>query len=463
MRIRNLTTAILLAAAVALPGVAGAHPQVSGTLHDFGEIVEYPMLFPVADGASYTYYRDTFWAARADGIHHAQDIMAPKMTPVIAPKDGQIRYVNWSSDTSQESPNPDRCCNLTIDFDDGWSTWFIHLNNDTLGTDDGLAWGIAPGIRPGVRVAAGQLVGWVGDSGNAENTGPHLHFELRDPEGIIVNPIEALDAAPRVDLSLTCQGEIVTLRGTRDDDTLQGTEADDVIHGLAGNDTIDGNGGNDLICGGPGHDVLDGGDGDDKLKGHNGSDTLSGGAGSDVLFGGPGNDILYGGPGNDRLYGNEDNDVLEGSDGDDILGGGDGNDTLTPGEGTDSVYGSTGRDRFIAGPGSNNMWGGDGWDAADYRLAPAGAAVDLGLGTGNGAGTDTLHEIEDVNGSRLADLLIGNTGANVLRGLGGDDILVGGGGNDTLIGGKGTDELDGGLGEDLCLRGLPINCEPLPS
>jgi peptidoglycan hydrolase-like protein with peptidoglycan-binding domain len=66
------------------------------------------------------------------------------------------------------------------------------LNNDTPGTDDGAAWGIADGIVPGVHVEAGQHIGWVGDSGNAENTGSHLHFELFDPAGVVVNSYNAL-------------------------------------------------------------------------------------------------------------------------------------------------------------------------------------------------------------------------------------------------------------------------------
>lgn len=47
------------------------------------------------------------------------------------------------------------------------------LNNDTQhddGTysDDGEGWGIAEGLEKGTHVEAGQVIGWVGDSGNAE-------------------------------------------------------------------------------------------------------------------------------------------------------------------------------------------------------------------------------------------------------------------------------------------------------
>lgn len=115
--------------------------------------------------------------------------MSPKMTPVVAAADGTVRLVNW---TSEDHMNPDRCCTIALRHNDGWESWYIHLNNDTPGTDDGLAWGIADGIVPGTAVEAGQLIGWVGDSGTAELTGPHLHFELRDPAGVIVNSYRSL-------------------------------------------------------------------------------------------------------------------------------------------------------------------------------------------------------------------------------------------------------------------------------
>lgn len=144
----------------------------------------YPMIFPVVGDNHYT---DTYNSPRVGHIHEAIDIMAAKMTPVVAVADG---VVNWVSGT---------CCGLQLIHDDGYQSWYIHLNNDTPGTDDGQGWGIAPGIQKGVHVRAGQVIGWVGDSGNAEATASHLHFQLHLPDGTRMNPYESLLAARQID------------------------------------------------------------------------------------------------------------------------------------------------------------------------------------------------------------------------------------------------------------------------
>jgi hypothetical protein len=145
----------------------------------------YPIVFPVVGENHYT---DTYDACR-DGCartHQATDIMAAKMTPVVAAADGTV---TWMSGT---------CCSMELTHDDGYQSWYIHINNDTPGTDDGQAWGFAPGIDEGVHVNAGELIGWVGDSGNAEHVGSHLHFQLHYPDGTRFNPYESLLAATHV-------------------------------------------------------------------------------------------------------------------------------------------------------------------------------------------------------------------------------------------------------------------------
>jgi hypothetical protein len=149
--------------------------------------VVYPIVFPV-DGP--TYYTDTWGAARSGGrTHEGTDILAAKMTPVVAASDGVVGWVSA------------QCCAMELVHDDGYRSRYIHLNNDTPGTDDGLGWGFAPGIESGVRVRAGQLIGYVGDSGNAEATAPHLHFELRYPTGEAFNSYQSLLEARRPDSS----------------------------------------------------------------------------------------------------------------------------------------------------------------------------------------------------------------------------------------------------------------------
>ena len=157
-------------------------------------------IFPVVgvQGVDYD-YSDTYGAPRSGGrTHEGVDIgtYGIKGVPVVASAAGTVYFVNWSMDPNDLSP--EKCCSLTINHDSGWSTWYLHLNNDTPGTDDGLGWGIADGIVPGASVYAGQLIGWVGDSGNAEATNPHLHWEVHEPGGADVNPTPYADAATRI-------------------------------------------------------------------------------------------------------------------------------------------------------------------------------------------------------------------------------------------------------------------------
>lgn len=133
---------------------------------------------------------DSFGDCRGAGCsrsHEGVDIMAAKGIPVLAAGDGVVTWI--SSGLSD-------CCYLGIDHGGGWLTRYIHLNDDVkdangnylIGTD-GQGWGIADGIIEGSLVTAGQLIGWVGDSGNAAEGVPHLHFELHENG----TPIDAYD------------------------------------------------------------------------------------------------------------------------------------------------------------------------------------------------------------------------------------------------------------------------------
>jgi hypothetical protein len=133
-----------------------------------------------------------FGADRDGGERHhkGNDISAPKLTPVVAVADGVVMSV------TQEVGTVD-CCWISLRHNDGWQSYYIHLNNDHWGTDDGLGFGVRVDLDEGMEVAEGEVIGWVGDSGNAEESVDHLHFELRTPAGVAVDPQASLQAAQR--------------------------------------------------------------------------------------------------------------------------------------------------------------------------------------------------------------------------------------------------------------------------
>jgi hypothetical protein len=148
------------------------------------------MTFPL-DGDGYR-ITDSFGDCRGANCsrsHEGVDIMAPKGLPVVAAGDGVVTWI---------SSGPTNCCYLGVDHGDGWMTRYIHLNDDAqdasgnfLPNTDGQGWGIAPGLVNGSVVTAGQLIGWVGDSGNASEGVSHLHFELRK-DGTAIDPYQYL-------------------------------------------------------------------------------------------------------------------------------------------------------------------------------------------------------------------------------------------------------------------------------
>jgi len=141
-----------------------------------------------------TVFSSSFGAGRSGGRSHTgNDLMAPKMTQVYAAADGVITVVGTSRLAGRY---------IEIDHGGGWTTRYIHLNNDDPGSDNGDAdWAltVVPGLFEGTGVTAGQHIAWVGDSGNAEWTGSHTHFEIVH-EGREIDPYPYLrDAFARDD------------------------------------------------------------------------------------------------------------------------------------------------------------------------------------------------------------------------------------------------------------------------
>ena len=150
-----------------------------------------PMVFPVFADVSYS---DTFGAPRSGGrSHEGQDLMTVKFAPLLAAADGEVTYLRHSN--SGLSGNA-----LIITDADGWEYVYIHMNNDSLFTDDAkndFDLAFADGIKLGQKVKAGEFIGFIGDSGNAEETSPHVHFELRSPDDVAINAFWSLMSAER--------------------------------------------------------------------------------------------------------------------------------------------------------------------------------------------------------------------------------------------------------------------------
>lgn len=292
---------------------------------------------------------------------------------------------------------------------------------------------------------------------------------------------------------------IENLIGTNYADTLTGNAGANVISGGADSDVLDGAAGADTLNGGDGDDLLKGGDGADSLQGGGGTDTASyasataavtvslttntgtrGEASGDVLasvenlIGGAGDDVFTGaagvqanafdgGGGNDTVSYAPSTQGVVASLTTGLSGVAQTNDAsgdtfanienLTGSALADTLIGNIAAINVLSGGAGNDVLeglggtsdvldGGADSDTASYLHASTGVVASLTSGlvaqSGDAVG-DTYTSIENLQGSSLADTLIGDTANNTLTGEGGDDLLEGYAGADALFGGDGSD------------------------
>jgi hypothetical protein len=144
-----------------------------------------PFMFPVVGSAHYT---NNYGEAGNKGI----DIIAPRKALVAAPEAGKVKL--WHSATAG--------CALTLYGKTLITYVFTHLNNDTTKGNDNQGRcrtvGYAPKLRNHGSVKAGQALGFVGDSGSADGTEPHLNVEVHPKRGDPANPYPYLNRAKRL-------------------------------------------------------------------------------------------------------------------------------------------------------------------------------------------------------------------------------------------------------------------------
>lgn len=121
------------------------------------ELANRHLTFPV-QGVSRDTLVDSFHQAREGHEHEAVDILAPRNTPVVAVEDGTIAKLFLSkaggNTIYQFDPSTEYCY------------YYAHLER------------YADGLKDGDHVSRGQVIGYVGTSGNAPKNTPHLHFAI---------------------------------------------------------------------------------------------------------------------------------------------------------------------------------------------------------------------------------------------------------------------------------------------
>jgi hypothetical protein len=163
------------------------------------------IVFPVVGTVAYT---DDFGAPRGGGRHEGNDLLGDKRAPVVAVEDGKVQY--WTTSSSAG-------CMLYLYGASGTMYEYIHLNNDLTARNDNkgkCVQGVSYAVADKARVTAGQQIGYLGDSGDANGIHPHLHFEVHPKGKSAVDPFPYLQKAAHLLAPAPPLGKMFTLKLT---------------------------------------------------------------------------------------------------------------------------------------------------------------------------------------------------------------------------------------------------------
>jgi murein DD-endopeptidase MepM/ murein hydrolase activator NlpD len=155
------TVALATAAVLTTMGVSSAiwGPSLNRPIEPLAVMAQRPLWVPV-EGVGVDKLADSFGAPRSGGRKHKGiDIFAPQGTPVRATAAGTIAGLHLAGKGG--------IAVYEIDESGKFAYYYAHLN------------GYASDLKEGMKVAQGQVIGYVGQTGNAATTQPHLHFQIQ--------------------------------------------------------------------------------------------------------------------------------------------------------------------------------------------------------------------------------------------------------------------------------------------
>lgn len=175
--------------------VTGAYDAISDRVHFYARVArlytqapDSRLAMPLED-VSKRAIADTWHAPRGTGrLHEGQDIFAPRGTPILSATNGFVYNIGENNLGGQT---------VSVIGSGGRVYYYAHLDK------------YAPGLKVGDRVSSRTVLGYVGTTGNAQGTPPHLHFGIYTTTGAI-NPLPLLTdrTAPTVTRNKATEGRV---------------------------------------------------------------------------------------------------------------------------------------------------------------------------------------------------------------------------------------------------------------